>query len=203
MADYGCMSALIKEILSSRTPTRIENKDGAYKHAGVLLPLMTVDGVCHVLFTERTHTVEHHKGQISLPGGGVEDKDASFGATAIRETQEEIGLSPADLDILGRLDDTLTLVSNYVIHPFVGRIHPKTDFVLNLREVERIIRVPLMVFLSANDEDMDHWVEYEGVGYRTKAYRYKGDVIWGATARIMENFTEIMGPNFPLHPAEQ
>ena len=197
------MSGLIKEILSERTLNRIEESGASYKHAGVLMPLVMKDGVCCVLFTERTRKVEHHKGQISFPGGGVEEVDASFGATAIREAQEEIGLSPNDVDMLGRLDDTLTLVSNYLIHPFVGRIATETDFVLNRNEVERVIYVPLSVFLTADREAMDHWVEYEGVRYRTNAYHYDGDVIWGATARIMENFVQIIGDNFPLHDVEQ
>jgi len=197
------MSGRIREILSARTLNRIEDSEASYKHAGVLMPLIMKDGACSVLFTERTQKVEHHKGQISFPGGGVEEIDDSFGATAIREAQEEIGLSPNDVDVLGRLDDTLTLVSNYLIHPFVGRITTEADFVLNRHEVERVIRIPLKIFFSMDREAMDHWVEYEGVRYRTKAYQYEGDLIWGATARIMENFVEIIGPNFPLHAGER
>ena len=203
MADQGCMSGVIKDILTARTRKRIQNKKKTYKHASVLIPLLMEDGACRVVFTERTHKVEHHKGQISFPGGGVDETDPSFEATAIREAHEEIGLLPEDVEILGRLDDTLTLVSNYVVHPVVGRIKPKTDFVVNPHEVERIIRVPLEVFLRAGAGDRDHWVEYEGVKYRTAAYQYKADLIWGATARIMEKFVEIIGPNLPLHSEKQ
>lgn len=203
MTEEGCMSGVIRDVLTTRTRKRIENQNKAYKHAGVLIPLLMDDGACCVLFTERTHKVEHHKGQISFPGGRVDDTDPSFEAAAIREAREEIGLLPEDVAVLGRLDDTLTLVSNYVVHPFVGRIKPKSDFVMNPHEVERIIRVPLGIFLSADVQNRDHWVEYEGVKYRTAAYQYKSDLIWGATARIMENFVEIMGPNLPLHPGKQ
>lgn len=202
MAAYGCMSGRIKKILRTRTLNEIEDSGALYKHAGVLMPLIMKDETCSVLFTERTRKVKHHKGQISFPGGRVEEIDDSFGATAIREAKEEIGLSPDDVDVLGQLDDTLTLVSNYLIHPFVGRIITETDFVLNRHEVERVICIPLRIFFSMDREAPDHWVEYEGVRYRTKAYQYKGDLIWGATARIMENFVEIIGPNFPLHAGD-
>jgi hypothetical protein len=81
----------------------------------------------------------------------------------------------------------------------VARVRLKTDFVVNPSEVERIIRVPLGFFLSATADERRHWVEYEGVRYKTAAYQYGNDLIWGATARIMENFMEIIGPNLALH----
>ncbi|MDZ7698186.1 MAG: NUDIX domain-containing protein [Deltaproteobacteria bacterium] len=94
MADRGCMSEVIRDILAVRTRNRINNKRGAYRHAGVLVPLLNEGEDCKVLFTERTHKVEHHKGQISFPGGGVDDRDPSIEATAIREAQEEIRVPP-------------------------------------------------------------------------------------------------------------
>lgn len=197
------MSEAIKAVLTTRVRERIEDNDIAYKHAGVLIPLIVEDGACQVLFTERTHKVEHHKGQISFPGGKVDKTDFSYEATAIREAHEEIGLLPDDIEVLGRLDDTLTLVSNYVVHPFVGRIKPRADFVLNRHEVERIIRVPFTLFLSPIPQAKNHWVEYDGIKYYTTVYQYRGDVIWGATARIMENFVDIVGPSLPLNSGKK
>jgi len=193
------MAGAIREILNARAFTRLETTATAYRHAGVLIPLVMEEGVCCVLFTERTHRVEHHKGQISFPGGRVDASDLSFEAAALREAQEEIGLPPERAEVLGRLDDTLTLASNFVVHPFVARVRPGADFVLNRHEVERLLRVPLTFFLTASAEERHGWVEYEGVRYRTAAYRYGSDVIWGATARIMENLVEIIGPNLALH----
>lgn len=203
MADRGCMSEVIRDILAVRTRNRINNKRGAYRHAGVLVPLLTEDGECKVLFTERTHKVEHHKGQISFPGGGIDDMDPSIEATAIREAQEEIGVSPRDVEILGRLDDTLTLVSNYVIHPFVAMIRSENGFTINRDEVARIIYIPLWVFLCADGEDRNHWIEYEGRRYRTTAYEHEDHLIWGATGRIMENFGKILMQNLFLHPGKK
>lgn len=199
MSQKGCMAGAIREILSARAIERIDAGERTFRHAGVLIPLTVEEGVCSVLFTERTHTVEHHKGQISFPGGRVDASDPSFEATAVREAHEEIGLPPGDVEVLGRLDDTLTLASNFVIHPVVARIRPTTDFVVNRAEVERVFHVPLAFFLTAGVQETVRWVEYEGVRYRTVAYQYGDDLIWGATARIMENFVEIISPNLALH----
>jgi len=198
MAEQGCMAGAIREILNARSLKRIENREQTYRHAGVLIPLMVEGEACTVLFTERTHRVEHHKGQISFPGGRVDESDPSFEATAIREAHEEIGLAPEDVEVLGRLDDALTVASSFVIHPFVARVRLKPDFVVNPSEVERIIRVPLGFFLSASADERRRWVEYEGVRYKTAAYQYGNDLIWGATASIMENFVEIIGPTAAL-----
>ncbi|MDQ1335714.1 MAG: hypothetical protein QG552_2664, partial [Thermodesulfobacteriota bacterium] len=169
-----------------------------YRHAGVLLPLLEEDGVCKVLFTERTHRVEHHKGQISFPGGGVEEKDASIEETVLRETYEEIGLSEKDIDLLGRIDDALTVASNYVIHPFVGWIVSVDDLAINRAEVKQIITAPLALFYRGPSETRRYPIEYEGVTYETVAFEYGEHVIWGATARMMENFVEIMADKLCL-----
>ena len=188
----------IKDILSARTHKRIENSSSSYVHAAVLIPLLDDGGVSKVLFTKRTDRVEHHKGQISFPGGAVDDGDGSFENTALREAHEEIGLRRDDVEILGRIDDTLTLVSSFVVHPVVGFVVEPYDFVVNRAEVKRIIKVPLYVFHPENPRYQRDSVEYEGMTYRAIAYEYNGDVIWGATARMMENFMNILGNKLPL-----
>ena len=188
----------IKDILSARTHKRIENSSSSYVHAAVLIPLLDDGGVSKVLFTKRTDRVEHHKGQISFPGGAVDDGDGSFENTALREAHEEIGLRRDDVEILGRIDDTLTLVSSFVVHPVVGFVVEPYDFVVNRAEVKRIIKVPLYVFHPENPQYQRDSVEYEGMTYRAIAYEYNGDVIWGATARMMENFMNILGNKLPL-----
>ena len=110
----------------------------------------------------------------------------------MREAHEEIGLRRDDVEILGRIDDTLTLVSSFVVHPFVGFVPEPYDFVVSKAEVKRIIKVPLYVFHPENLQYQKHSVEYEGMTYRAIAYEYNGDVIWGATARMMENFMNIL-----------
>ena len=189
---------IIKNVLNDRAPKRIENSSSHYVHAAVLIPLLEEEGTSKILFTKRTNRVEHHKGQISFPGGAVDEEDVSFEDTALREAHEEIGLRREEVEILGRIDDTLTLVSSFVVHPFVGFVPEPYDFVVSKAEVKRIIKVPLYVFHPENPQYQRDSVEYEGTTYRAIAYEYNGDVIWGATARMMENFMNILGNKLHL-----
>ena len=204
MSDERCLTDMIGDILSSREPRFFDDRGlGSYRHAGVLLPLLEEEGICKVLFTKRTERVEHHKGQISFPGGAVEEEDTSIEETALRETCEEIGVPEEDVEVLGRIDDTLTVASNYVVHPFVGLIIHTDDLVINRAEVERVVKAPLSLFQRANSEKNRYSVEYEGVIYETPAYEYGEHTIWGATARMMENFMEIIGDKLCLPPMEK
>lgn len=192
---------IIKDILSARTPRAIEDNNSSYNHythAAVLMPLYRDNGEYKLLFTKRTNRVEHHKGQISFPGGAFDKEDRSFLETALREANEEIGLSKEDVEILGQLDDTLTIASRFIIHPFVGFIPYPYHFSLNSNEVERVIEVPLKLFFDHESVDKRAHFEFEGVLYQTPVYEYNGDIIWGATARIMENFVDIIGEKLDL-----
>lgn len=189
---------MIREVLSTRSPNLIEDGQPGRVHAGVLIPLLK-DGDEHkVLFTQRTNKVAHHKGQISFPGGKVDETDNSHEDTALREAYEEIGLHSKDVEVLGRIDDSLTLSSNYIVHPLVGFVPYPYDYTISRAEVERIITVPLYVFQPENTQFQRHSVEIEGRIYRAIAYEYNGDLIWGATARIMQNFFEIVGHKLSL-----
>ena len=198
MLNQKDLYEIIREVLSSRSPERIPDEKSSYIHAAVLFPIFSANGEYRVLFTQRTHKVENHKGQISFPGGGVEEEDGSLEETALREAHEEIGLLNKDVEILGQLDDTSTVVSNFVVHPFVGLIPYPYDFNINPIEVKRIIEVPFRIFLSGDPKYMRDSAEFEGVTYPTPAYLYKGDLIWGATARIIEGFMGILKPELDL-----
>ncbi len=189
---------IIKEILSRRQPELIDDPGGSYLHAGVLIPLFKKDGEYRVIFTKRSSMVAHHKGQISFPGGAVDPEDHSPVETALREAYEEIGLRKDDVEILGRIDDTLTLVSSFLVHPVVGLVPYPYRFALSEQEVERLIIVPLRVFHPSYAKPSAGVVDYEGITYRSIVYEYNGDVIWGATARIMQNFMDIVGDKLPL-----
>ena len=204
MSDQKCLPDTISNILSSREPKSFDDKRSTnYRPAGVLLPLLEEEGVCKVLFTKRTDRVEHHKGQISFPGGAVDKRDASIEETVLRETYEEIGLSGKDIEILGRIDDALTVASNYVIHPLVGMVTSMDDLIINLAEVKQVITVPLSLFHDAGSEKRRYPVEYDGVTYETSAFEYCEHTIWGATAGIMENFMEIIGDKLCLPRAQK
>lgn len=197
-----CM-ALIRESLSVRSRNSIRDEKQLYEHAGVLVPIIEEEGILSVLFTKRTDMVEHHKGQISFPGGSVDEEDESIRETALREAQEEIGLQRKDVEILGRLDDTLTLMSNFIVHPFVGFVPYPYNFSINRTEVERLINVPLSVFNTKSSGPKRNSVEFEGMTYQSQNYSYNGDLIWGATARIMENFMNIIGNKLLLLEGEK
>ena len=204
MSDQRCLTDMISDILSSREPRLFGDRGpGTYRHAGVLLPLLEEEGICKVLFTKRTERVEHHKGQISFPGGAVEEEDASIEEAALRETYEEIGVREEYIEILGRIDDALTVASNYVVHPVVGLITRIDDFVINRAEVKRVIKVPLRLFHPSISGNKKFSVEYERIIYETPAYKYGEHLIWGATARMMKNFMEIIGDKLCLPPAQK
>ena len=190
------ISALIKDILKARTPRYIQKP--SYIHAAVLIPLFIENGAFKLLFTKRTNKVEHHKGQVSFPGGAVEEEDGSLEETVFREAYEEIGLLKEDVEILGRIDDTLTVVSEFIVHPFIGFVPYPYDYIINTVEVDKLIKVPVTVFDPKNSACQRDFTEYDGMIIRSMAYEYDGDVIWGATARMMENFMHILGHELPL-----
>ncbi len=178
----------IQALLTEQSPSVIENKKGLLIHAAVLIPICETPDGYEVLFTERTHRVEHHKGQISFPGGSVEAHDRDYQETALRETEEEIGVSPHDVKVLGRLDDELTMATNFIVHPFVGKIPHPYEFVINRYEVERIIPVPIEIFLHENAHLHPAFLDFKTFVYEGPVYRYEEITIWGATAKIMHKF---------------
>lgn len=183
---------IIREVLNARIPKSISDDQFSYRHAGVLIPLFEDGGIYKILFTKRTDKLEEHKGQISFPGGSVDKEDVSVEETALREASEEVGISREDVEILGRIDDTLTLVSNFVVHPFVGLIPYPYDFIINNDEVERLIKVPLKVFHPSSTAIKGDTFELYGKIYHTPTYEFNKEIIWGATARMMKVFMNLI-----------
>jgi dephospho-CoA kinase len=159
--------------------------------AAVLIPMYHKAGEWYLVLTKRTQTMEYHKGQISFPGGAQHEEDASRKDTALRESWEEIGLDPADVEILGELDDTATYTTRFLVSPFVGAIPYPYGFKANPEEVAEIIFVPLDVLLDKRNfrEEMQ-WIDGQFVSQYF--YRYGDKVIWGATARILKQFLEVI-----------
>ena len=181
----------LKTILAHREPKRIKGNGADYTQASVLLPLFIRDEQYWLLFTKRANTVEYHKGEISFPGGVVDEDDDSLEGTAKRETFEEIGIREEDIEILGQLDDIPTMMSRFIIHPFVGVVPFPYVFTINRREVEHLIEVPLRFFLDPS-QPQPFSIDHEGDIFETPAFIYKDAVIWGATERILENFINLI-----------
>jgi 8-oxo-dGTP pyrophosphatase MutT (NUDIX family) len=158
--------------------------------SAVILPIYYREDQYYILFIKRTETVKVHKGQISFPGGTYEERDGTLLNTALRESTEEVGLAPADVEILGMLDDTPTVTSNYIITPFVAFIPWPYRFKADSKEIEELIEVPIAALLQAGGMQQETAFE-DGVWVKFYTYHYQGRVIWGATARILKQFLGI------------
>jgi len=151
------------------------------KASAVLILLFYNQGQYYVLFTERSDEVNFHKGQVCFPGGTQEPSDSSLLQTALREIEEEISLKAKDVEILGELDDSVTLTSNYVISPFVAFIPHPYPFKAEGREIREIFSVPLSFLMDEANFKQDSY-----------AYEYEGHIIWGATAGILKQFIDLL-----------
>jgi 8-oxo-dGTP pyrophosphatase MutT (NUDIX family) len=185
------MKERIRDILSQRERRIPIVTNAPSASAAVLVPLYHKEGECHILFTKRTEKVEHHKGQISFPGGALEPDDGSLMATALRETFEEIGVRPEDVEILGELDDIVTVTSNFLVTPFVGLIPFPYEFTVSADEIEYIVEVPIAALLDRRCYRQDFHI-HEGLPYWGCTYQHKDKVIWGATARILKQFLDLV-----------
>ena len=178
--------------LQSRT--RVVDDDQAAKRAAVLVPFFACEDEYHLLFTLRTSNLPTHKGDVSFPGGRADKKDVSLLRTALRESEEELGLRPSDVHPLGPLDDLRTLASNYVVTPYVGLIPYPYDFQPNAWEVAEIFSVPFTFLADRGNLNAETWL-YDGATIPIQTYRYQGYKIWGATQRMIQNMLDILkGP---------
>lgn len=161
--------------------------------AAVLMPLFKKHDDWHLLFTRRTDNVESHRGQVAFPGGLIEARDLDPIEAALRETQEEIGISRADVEILGTLDPLFT-VTQFLITPVVGTIPWPYPMQINHDEVVRVFGVPLHWLADeSNRETRQRELPTPGGKVPVIYFRpFEGEVIWGATARITLNFLSII-----------
>jgi 8-oxo-dGTP pyrophosphatase MutT (NUDIX family) len=159
--------------------------------AAVLVPLVEYDDGFSLIFTQRTADLKAHAGQISFPGGRMEAGDADAEAAALREAQEEIGLDPRKVEILGRLDPYRT-VTGFDITPIVGAIRPPLDLEPDPVEVAEIFEVPLAFFLDAANHQRHSRTSPTGAVRAYYAMPYQDRYIWGATAGMLMNLYEVL-----------
>jgi 8-oxo-dGTP pyrophosphatase MutT (NUDIX family) len=181
----------LQSLLTQRSPVLLP-ADISRRQAAVLLPLFRNASEYHVVFTKRTDTLKHHKGQIAFPGGAFEPTDGDLLATALRESYEEVGLQPSHVRILGRLDDLATFSTNYTISPFVGLIPYPYPFRPNPLEVAVIFDVPVSVLADPRVGRCYIRGRDDGATIEDYEYHIDGHVIWGATARIVRHFLALM-----------
>jgi 8-oxo-dGTP pyrophosphatase MutT (NUDIX family) len=161
------------------------NKPG--KPAAVLLPILEYTDELTVLFTVRASHLKHHAGQVSFPGGKHEPSDSSLLETALRETHEEVGLSPSKVEIIGNLPLYRT-VSRYEVIPYVGFICAPTNFTLDKNEVESTFEVPLNYLMDQRNH-LIHWVKRNNEQVPVYFIPWKQHNIWGATAAFVRNLS--------------
>jgi len=182
------MMLRLKQALSERTPRRLTGTTRI--PSAVLIPIYEKEGEFYLILTQRTEKVSTHKGQISFPGGARDQGDKSLADTALRECAEEVGLACDAVEVLGQLDDCPTFVSNYVITPFVGLVPYPYEFKRSEMETQEIIEAPISALLDQNCRSSGTEI-VDGAPITAYFFNYQGKVIWGATARILNQFLHI------------
>ncbi len=161
------------------------------REAAVLVPLYTAGGQLHAVFTQRRDDMRRHAGEISFPGGCPEAPDRDLRETALREADEEIGLPPEVVDMVGALPPVGTFVTGYRVHPFVGAIPAGRSWRPQKTEVAEVLELSLPELVRGYE---NRRLLRRGVPIKTPTYTVDGHFVWGATARIVESLLERLSP---------
>ena len=159
--------------------------------AAVLVPLYLDGGELHAVFTKRREDLRRHPGEISFPGGRQDSPEEDLRVTALREAEEEIGLPRESVELVGALAPTPTFVTGYVIHPFVGLIEKGQVWELQPSEVELVLEFSLPALVRGYESRR---LLRRGVPFRTPTYTVEGQLVWGATARIVQLLLQRLRP---------
>ncbi len=162
---------------------------GTATPASVLLPLVERDGETYIWLTRRPETMKRHRGQVAFPGGKRDAGDESALHTALREAQEEVGFAPSLVDVFGALDEMVT-GTGFHIAPFVGWLREDAPAKPNPHEIARAFCVPLASFVFT--EPRPHFFRGSGITRIAPSYHVDGELVWGATAKIMMDFVSVV-----------
>lgn len=179
---------LISKSVRETSPKVIEGADLTL--AGVMVLLFQREEEYTVILNRRTRMVGHHKGEISFPGGRMEAGDEGLLDTALRETFEEMGISREKIQVLGRIDDMQTK-TGYMIRPFVGVIDYPYNYKLSNEEVEEVLELPVADLFSPEYQRDEIHITGKKQD-KAPVYVYEGNVVFGATARILHNLADII-----------
>ena len=158
--------------------------------AAVLILLFPYNNDIHFFLTERTNEVEHHKGQISLPGGAWEEGE-KLHETAIRETEEEIGVQKQAVNYIGSLTPYFTAATGFMIHPFLSWTQEKPETKIHDMEVNSLFHVPISALIDEKTLMIEDWT-ISGYDAKVPFYNFNGRKVWGATAAILSEFNSIL-----------
>lgn len=161
------------------------------KRAAVLMPIMNNDDSPELILMQRAEYPGVHSGQISLPGGKREKSDQSFEETALRETEEEIGVPASEIELIGGLSPLYIPPSNFLVNPFIGTLQKKTSFKIDNTEVQRIIKVDLNVLFHPSSS-VYHFVQSGNNRLKVPAFRVDDHIIWGATAMMLSELRALL-----------
>ena len=159
--------------------------------AAVLVALYLDEGRLGAVLTRRRDDLRRHPGEISFPGGRHDQADPDLITTALREAHEEIGLAPTSVQVVGALQPTPTIATGYRVYPFVGLIDPGQRWKLSPREVAEVLEFSLLELRAGYSRRR---LIRRGIPIRTDTYVVNGNLIWGATARILADLFERIGP---------
>jgi mutator protein MutT len=160
-----------------------------YRRAAVLIPMIRTGDRWSILFTRRAENLAAHSGQISFPGGAVETGE-TLAQAAVREAQEEVGIRPGDVELIGRLDDLVTN-SGYLVAPFAGLIHEPVQYVIQEAEVVEVFEVPIDALLDPSKPDV-RYVAFRNRQYPAYYYVHDQYEIWGLTGRMLKSFLDLV-----------
>jgi 8-oxo-dGTP pyrophosphatase MutT (NUDIX family) len=188
--SYEELRATLQDLLASREQLRMSGED--LSPAAVLLLLYPRDGEYHIILTQRTSRVEHHKGEVSFPGGAWDDGE-TIAETALREAWEEVGLDPTLVELVGTLDDVTTR-SNYAVTPHVAIARTSVGFIANPREVAKLLEVPVRAFYDPAVHILGDEVEFMGRIVPGGHFLWDETVIFGMTYRVLRQFLDLIEP---------
>lgn len=177
------LAAKIAVVLETRRRVVLDDRTG--RPAAVLLAIYDRDGRPHIILTKRTTTLPAHPGQVSLPGGQRDPGDRDLRMTALRESEEELGIDPASVEVIGELDDVATFQSQFIVTPVVGVLRDAPATRPNPAEIDRVMEVPLAEIL-----ELDAALPAEPT-LRQLRYDLDSEDVWGATARILRSFAAV------------